>query len=129
MPSCLRSPVQRLASGAVPMVHGVLGAHHRGMTQTNEVSEHQAFSGRRTFRRSTSERLIGGVAGGLGEYLDVDPVLVRVGFVALAFAVGFAVPLYLAAWLFVPDEGSDESIGDRLLRRLAGLDDRVSEDA
>ncbi len=46
--------------------------------------------------------MIAGVAAGLGEYFDVDPVLFRVGFVVLAFVWGLALPVYLAAWLLIP---------------------------
>ena len=38
-------------------------------------------SGRRRLRRSRSERLLFGVAGGIAEYFEVDPALVRIGFV------------------------------------------------
>lgn len=58
-------------------------------------------------RRSTTDRKLGGVAGGLGEYLGVDPVLIRVIFVLLAFAGGTGVIAYLAAWVLMPeDDGS-----------------------
>lgn len=46
--------------------------------------------------------MVAGVAAGLGEYFDVDPVLFRVGFVVLAFVWGLAIPVYLAAWLLIP---------------------------
>jgi phage shock protein C len=46
--------------------------------------------------------VIGGVAAGLGNYLDVDPVLVRLAFVLLAFAHGFGVLAYLVFWVVVP---------------------------
>ena len=36
--------------------------------------------------RSESDKVIAGVCGGLGAYLDIDPVLVRIGFVALVVA-------------------------------------------
>jgi phage shock protein PspC (stress-responsive transcriptional regulator) len=58
---------------------------------------------RRLFR-SRDDRVIGGVAGGLGKYFGVDPVFFRVGFVATAFVGGLGVFLYLAALLFVPSE-------------------------
>lgn len=44
-----------------------------------------------------------GVAGGLGDWLRVDPVLVRLAFVALAAAGGFGVGLYLVAWIVLPE--------------------------
>src|SRR5580698_9291713 len=62
-------------------------------------------------------RMLAGVAAGLADYFDVDPTIVRVGFVALAFLGGLAVPLYLAGWLLIPDEGSDVSVAEELLAR------------
>jgi phage shock protein PspC (stress-responsive transcriptional regulator) len=61
--------------------------------------------------------MLGGVAAGLADYFDVDPVLVRVGFVVLAFVGGLAVPLYLAGWALIPDEDSDTSIAEDILAR------------
>jgi len=61
--------------------------------------------------------MLGGVALGLADYFDVDPTIVRIGFVALAFVGGLAVPLYLAGWLLIPDEESDMSVAEELLAR------------
>ncbi len=52
--------------------------------------------------RSETNKVIGGVCGGLGEYFDVDPVLVRVVAVLLALATGVAVVGYIVAWIIVP---------------------------
>ena len=49
-----------------------------------------------------------GVAGGLGEYFDVDPTLVRVAFVVLAFA-GFGVLAYIVLAIVVPGKPSEEA--------------------
>jgi phage shock protein C len=46
--------------------------------------------------------VFGGVAAGLGEYLEVDPVLVRLGFVLLAFVHGLGILFYLACWFLMP---------------------------
>lgn len=54
--------------------------------------------------RSRTHRVIGGVAGGLGEYLDVDPVLLRIVFVVAAIAWGFGVLAYLIAWIIIPEQ-------------------------
>ena len=62
-------------------------------------------------------RMLGGVAAGLADYFDVDPTLVRIGFVALAFLGGLAVPLYLAGWALIPDECTDTSIAEEMLGR------------
>ena len=58
----------------------------------------------RRLTRSTSDRIFGGVCGGLGAYLGVDPVIVRVVAVVLAFIGGAGVLLYVAAWLLVPSD-------------------------
>ena len=47
-------------------------------------------------RKSDSDRVLFGVSGGLGEYFELDPVFVRVGFIALCFAGGIGFLLYLA---------------------------------
>jgi phage shock protein C len=69
-------------------------------------------------RRNRSTGMIAGVASGFAEWLDVDPQLVRIG-LAVATLLGFAgVALYLAAWVLIPEQGSDTSIAEDL---LAGL--------
>ena len=55
-------------------------------------------------RRSTYDRHVGGVAGGIGRHLDIDPVIVRVAFVVLTFFGGAGLIVYLACWLVVPDD-------------------------
>jgi phage shock protein PspC (stress-responsive transcriptional regulator) len=72
----------------------------------------------RRLRRRTSDRVIGGVAGGLGDYLNVDPLLIRIGFVGLMVFGGAGLVLYVIAWLLIPHEGSDESTVERLIRRI-----------
>lgn len=59
--------------------------------------------------RSESNRMIAGVAGGLGAYFDIDPTIVRLGFVALAFLGGSGIVAYLVAWIIVPPESRPDS--------------------
>jgi phage shock protein C len=56
--------------------------------------------------RSRNDRMIAGVAGGLAQIFNIDPLLVRIALVALAFLNGFGFILYLALWLLVPNEDS-----------------------
>ena len=70
---------------------------------------------RRLFR-SKDDRVIGGVAGGLGRYFAVDPIFFRIGFVALTFFGGAGLFLYLAGWIFVPPEGGTGHALDPRLR-------------
>jgi len=55
----------------------------------------------RILNRSSEDKLLAGVAGGLGEYFGVDPVLFRVGFVAATLLSGVGALAYLALVLFV----------------------------
>jgi len=57
--------------------------------------------------RSTANKVIGGVCGGLGEYFDVDPVLVRVITVLLFLATGFGILAYVIAWIIIPKRPLD----------------------
>ena len=50
--------------------------------------------------RSTEDKMLAGVAGGLGEYFGVDPVLFRVGFVAATLLSGVGLLAYIALVLF-----------------------------
>ncbi len=58
----------------------------------------------RRFYRSNKHRIVGGVCGGLGDYFDIDPVLMRVIFFILAFAGGGGVLIYILLWILVPEE-------------------------
>ncbi len=52
--------------------------------------------------RSTTNRILLGVCGGLGEYFRIDPVIIRIIFVALTFAGGSGIVLYIVMVLIVP---------------------------
>lgn len=56
----------------------------------------------RRLYRSQTEKMIGGVCGGLAESLDVDPTLVRLVFVLLALLGGHGILLYLILWIVMP---------------------------
>lgn len=73
----------------------------------------------RRLRRRTSDRVIGGVAGGVGEYLNIDPLLLRVAFAGLMIFGGAGLVLYVAAWLWIPAQGRDDSIAEDVLARVS----------
>jgi phage shock protein C len=66
----------------------------------------------RILRRSHDERVIGGVCGGLGRYLGVDPVLLRIAFVILAVAGGGGIILYIVSWILIPEQREGEDLGE-----------------
>ncbi|MAG07228.1 hypothetical protein CMI46_00225 [Candidatus Pacearchaeota archaeon] len=55
--------------------------------------------------RSKKERILGGVCGGLAEYVDADPTLVRLLWALITLvSVGFGLLAYLIAWIIVPEK-------------------------
>ena len=69
--------------------------------------------GVRRLTRSSSDKLIGGVAGGLGRYFGVDPILFRIAFVVLVFAGGVGVLAYVGLLAFVPADDDSRVFGSR----------------
>jgi phage shock protein C len=61
-------------------------------------------------RRSKTDKVIAGVCGGLGRSLGVDPVWLRIAFVALTLAGGSGVLIYVIAWIAIPEEGESGSL-------------------
>jgi phage shock protein PspC (stress-responsive transcriptional regulator) len=74
-------------------------------------------AGEQRLHRAGRGRMVAGVAAGVADYFDVDPTIVRIGFVVLTLMGGVAVPLYLAGWLLIPDEENDLSVAEELLAR------------
>ncbi len=55
--------------------------------------------------RSRSDKMLAGVCGGLAEYFELDPSLVRIGYALLTLFTAFAgIPVYLIMWLVVPEK-------------------------
>jgi phage shock protein PspC (stress-responsive transcriptional regulator) len=66
--------------------------------------------------RADEGRWLGGVCAGLGRYFDVNPLVYRIAFAALALAGGTGLLLYLAAYLVIPAEDARESIAVEALQ-------------
>ncbi|MGZ8475662.1 MAG: PspC domain-containing protein [Candidatus Limnocylindria bacterium] len=72
----------------------------------------------RPLRRRGSERVLGGVASGIADYFNVDPLLVRAAFVGLMVFGGSGLVLYVLAWILIPVEGDDASVAEQAVGRL-----------
>jgi phage shock protein PspC (stress-responsive transcriptional regulator) len=73
---------------------------------------------RQQLRRSPTDRVLAGVAGGLGEYLGLDPVLFRVLFAVAAIFGGAGAFAYVIAWAVIPVEGTGHAPLDGWVDRL-----------
>ncbi|MEX2212395.1 MAG: PspC domain-containing protein, partial [Gaiellaceae bacterium] len=86
------------------------------MSETIDTSPTLDEAPARRLARSNDGRWLAGVCAGLGRYFDVNPLVYRIAFAALALAGGTGLLLYIAAWLVMPSETSDESIAVEALR-------------
>lgn len=77
----------------------------------------QSAKGDKQLYRSTTNKMIGGVCGGIAAYFDVDPTLIRLGFVAVTLLGGSGVLVYLILWLVVPSHNSVKS-GDTIAQNV-----------
>jgi len=68
--------------------------------------------------RPVDDRMLAGVASGLARYLGVDVLLVRIALVVLCFVGGIGLPLYVASWLLIPEEGAEHSIAVDFVRSM-----------
>lgn len=85
--------------------------------------------------RSTQDRMFAGVAGGIAEYLEVDPTLVRLVFVALALlSSGSGLIIYIVLMLIVPEQpryptkAKNEDLGDAVVRSSTPVSEPVFDD-
>jgi phage shock protein C len=74
-----------------------------------------------TLYRSRTDTMVAGVCGGLGQYLGIDPVLIRLFFVLLTLGGGSGVLIYLICWVIIPLEGGDAIASGATMR--AGADE------
>ena len=67
--------------------------------------------------RSSDDKMIAGVCGGLGRYFDLNPTVFRLGLVVLTLLGGAGVLVYVAAILVIPRKGEEESVAERVLAK------------
>tara|TARA_Y100000310_G_scaffold123899_1_gene122654 strand:- start:2416 stop:2850 length:435 start_codon:yes stop_codon:yes gene_type:complete len=60
--------------------------------------------GTKRLYRSKSNRVLGGVCGGIGEYFGIDPTLIRLAWVLFTFVGGSGVLAYIICWIIIPEE-------------------------
>ena len=87
-------------------------------THTTTSTDDDIRGGRLPLRRPVAGRMLAGVASGIADYLGADVTVVRIVMVALVFLGGAGIPLYLAGWLLIPDEGSDQCLASEMLGSL-----------
>lgn len=93
------------------------------MTTPSADQTSSTFAPRPPLHRSNTDKLLGGVCGGLAEYSGIDPLLWRVGAVALTL-LGPGLIVYVLLWVLMPpaEPGSNDrtNIADQWVERLRG---------
>lgn len=77
--------------------------------------------------RSRTDKMLGGVCGGLGRYLGVDSTLVRLIFVIIALAPGPGVLIYLLLWFAMPPE--DRPVGTTVEQNIEAGAEEIADRA
>lgn len=78
--------------------------HRRGMNENTKK-----------LRRSQDQRILTGVCGGIGEYINVDANLIRLAFIIFTLFVGSGILLYIIAWLVIPERGAERSMVEEII--------------
>ena len=63
--------------------------------------------------RSTSDRWVAGICGGIGEYFEIDPNVIRVLWVIITVLTGFVagIIIYILLWIILPEQGQARPVG------------------
>ena len=78
--------------------------------------------------RSRTDRMLGGVCGGIAEYFGVDPTLIRLLAVVLIVAGGAAIIAYIIAWIVIPEEPKNLSIEEKAEKENVTIPGEKSEE-
>lgn len=78
--------------------------------------------------RSNTDRIVAGVCGGIANYLNVDPTLVRLAFVLLVLLAGVSPLIYLVLWAVLPTETTaNQAFSQQVRQNLSEMEQRATE--
>jgi phage shock protein PspC (stress-responsive transcriptional regulator) len=81
-------------------VHSQLGGEEKEYKFNNATTAETSARGR--LYRDDNEKILGGVCGGLANYLRIDPTIVRLVFALITFMGGSGILLYILLWIILP---------------------------
>jgi len=82
--------------------------------QENSTNEKKESTPKRLVRSNT-DKVIGGVCGGLGEYFNIDPIIIRVLFAIITVSGGSGFLVYLILWVVMPEKGSETKSTEQIV--------------
>jgi phage shock protein PspC (stress-responsive transcriptional regulator) len=97
-------------------VHSQLGGEHQEQGAGYESAADNATPRGRLYRND-SDKILGGVCGGLASYLRVDPTIVRLVFALISFGAGTGILLYILLWVILPSRPLANTISTKRMYR------------
>lgn len=79
-------------------------------------------------QRSRDKKVFAGIAGGLGDYLDIDPVIIRIVFVLITIFHGFGLLVYIIMWIVIPEEPFNNAFFQSNTGEAENLGETVDEE-
>lgn len=92
--------------------------------KTESKKEDKKEPGPQRLFRSETDKVIAGVAGGLGEYFKIDPTIIRILFILLTIFGGSGLIIYIVLWLVMPPKSSINGLGAQSIK--SNLEDMKS---
>lgn len=95
------------------------------MVKNSKISSNKLF-------RSSTKKIIAGVAGGIGEYFDIDPLFIRIIFILLFLYSGSGILIYLLLWLIIPKKSSsaqeiDDTVKSNFIEMKSSAKEFITE--
>jgi phage shock protein PspC (stress-responsive transcriptional regulator) len=126
MNATTQNPAAETPATEIPATENFADDDHAGSgTTSGATSESRSDSrpGSRALQRPVEDRMLAGVAAGIAHYLGVDVTIVRIAIAVLTVAGGAGLPLYLAGWLLIPEEGCAQSLAEEFIQNWRARSD------
>lgn len=98
-------------------VHSQLGGDKAGTSHTSSAAYESMPEPRGRLYRDDNDKILGGVCGGLGSYLRIDPTIVRLVFALLSFGAGTGILVYILLWIILPSRPLNHTASTKRMYR------------
>jgi phage shock protein PspC (stress-responsive transcriptional regulator) len=122
MNATTQNPAADTSATEIPATENFADDSHATSGATSEPRSDR-HPGGRALQRPVEDRMLAGVAAGIARYLSVDVTIVRIAIAVLTVAGGAGLPLYLAGWLLIPEEGSAQSLAEEFIQNWRARSD------
>jgi phage shock protein C len=79
--------------------------------------------------RSRNKKVIAGIAGGLGEYLNIDPIIIRIIIVLITIFHGIGLLIYIIMWIVIPEESYNDFFTENKFEEPSDIGQNIKDEA